>query len=101
MKTPSTGIKRRSLPEYLRSQDAVRLLITVVGILVMAAIFEAVIVPVRYDLRVGMVPQVTITATKDVVDEAATEKKARPGRHRRDPDLPLSGGRHGSRTDAF
>ena len=75
MKTPSTGIKRRSLPEYLRSQDAVRLLITVVGILVMAAIFEAVIVPVRYDLRVGMVPQVTITATKDVVDEAATEKK--------------------------
>ena len=75
MKTPATGKKRRTLSEYLRSQDAMRLLIAVIGIFVMTAIFEAAIVPVRYDLRVGMVPQVTITATKDVVDEIATEKK--------------------------
>ena len=75
MKTPSSGKKRRTLAEYLRSGDALRLLIMISGVLLLTLIFEVAIVPVRYDLRVGMVPQVTIAATKDVVDEVATEKK--------------------------
>jgi phosphate starvation-inducible PhoH-like protein len=37
--------------------------------------FEAAIVPMRYNLAVGMVPTSTIAATKDVVDELSTQKK--------------------------
>ena len=37
-------------------------------------IFIVAIVPKRYDLKLGQVPNVTITATKDVVDEIYTEQ---------------------------
>ena len=60
---------------YLRSAQAFRLLICLLGIAILAALFEVAIVPVRYDLKVGMVPNYTIAATKDVVDEVSTEKK--------------------------
>lgn len=59
---------------FLRSPAALRLMICVLGIAVLVALFEAAIVPVRYDLRVGMVPNYTIAATKDVVDEVSTGK---------------------------
>lgn len=60
---------------YLRSPAALRLLICVIGTAVLTMLFEIAIVPVRYDLKVGMVPSNTIAATKDVVDELSTEKR--------------------------
>ena len=63
------------LKDFLHSVRALRLLICVLGTLMLAVIFEVAIVPVRYDLRVGMVPTHTISATKDVVDEISTEKQ--------------------------
>ena len=41
----------------------------------MVALFEVAIVPMRYNLEVGMVPSSTIAATKDVVDEVSTQEK--------------------------
>lgn len=67
--------KRGWLKEYLRSAQALRLLICILGAAVLMTIFEVAIVPVRYNLRVGMVPTNTIAATKDVVDEWSTEQK--------------------------
>ena len=78
MKRKTGGAKKAekgSFRDYLRSSEAMRVLICVVGILLMVALFEVAIVPTRYQLKVGMVPNVTIAATKDVVDEISTEKK--------------------------
>lgn len=75
---------KKRTSNFLHSPTAVRLLICSVGLLVLAAIYVLAVVPVRYDLQVGTVPNVTIAATKDVVDEFATnaardeaEKKVR------------------------
>lgn len=67
--------KRISLREYIRSSAALRVLICLIGIAVTVAIFEVAIVPMRYNLEIGMVPTSTIAATKDVVDELSTEQK--------------------------
>lgn len=75
MKRKDKDGKRFSLREFLRSPDAARLLICVLGTLVVIALFEVAIVPMRYSLQVGMVPTTTISATKDVVDELSTEQK--------------------------
>ncbi len=40
----------------------------------MLLIFIVSIIPTRYDIRLGQVPNVTIAATKDVVDEITTEQ---------------------------
>ena len=61
--------KRISLREFLRSDAAMRLMICILGSALLLALFEAAIVPMRYDLKVGMVPTSTIAASKDVVDE--------------------------------
>lgn len=61
--------------DFFHSPKALQLLVCLVGTLILIGIFEAAIVPVRYDLRVGMVPTHTISATKDVVDEIGTEKR--------------------------
>ena len=63
------------LRAYLRSPAALRLLICLAGVAVLVCMFEVAIVPVRYNLAVGMVPNVTISASKDVVDEISTEKR--------------------------
>ena len=67
--------KKQSLQAFLRSPAAARLLICAVGAAVLLAMFVAAIVPKRYDLKVGMEPTSTISATKDVVDEIGTQKK--------------------------
>ena len=67
--------KKFSLRDYFRSSKAMRTLICLLGVTVTIAIFEAAIVPMRYNLEVGMVPTSTIAATKDVVDELSTEQK--------------------------
>ena len=66
---------RRSFREYIRSSDAMRVLICIVSCALMLALFEVSIVPTRYNLQEGMVPTNTIAATKDVVDEMSTEQK--------------------------
>ena len=67
--------KRISLREFLRSDAAMRLMICILGSALLLALFEAAIVPMRYDLKVGMVPTSTIAASKDVVDEISTQQK--------------------------
>ena len=62
------------LKAYVRTPDALRLLIVVVTMVLCLAMFIAAISPIRYNLRVGMVPTHTIAATKDVVDEVTTER---------------------------
>lgn len=66
------SLKKR-LSAFIRSPLAMRLMICVLGTAVLMLIYVAAIVPVRYDLRVGMVPGATIAATKDVEDTLATE----------------------------
>ena len=75
MKRKDKDGKRFSLREFLRSPDAARLLICVLGTLVVIGLFEVAIVPMRYNLQVGMVPTTTISASKDVVDELSTEQR--------------------------
>ena len=77
-KEATTGGKKRkrgTLRAYLRSSAALRLLICVLGSALLVAMFELAIVPVRYNLQVGVVPSSTIAATKDVVDELSTQKR--------------------------
>lgn len=64
-----------ALRGFLRTSQALRLLICIALIAAMILVFVAAIVPARYDLKVGQVPNVTIAATKDVVDEVTTEQK--------------------------
>ena len=51
-----------------------RTLISLVGIVLSAALCAFAVTPVRYNISVGMVPTHTITATRDVVDEITTEQ---------------------------
>ena len=67
--------RRGRVRAYLRSANALQMLICVLGTAVILAMFVLAIVPVRYDLQVGMVPTSTIAATKDVVDEVSTQQK--------------------------
>lgn len=76
MKRNHSPEKKRGLRDFLQSSSGtVRLLICLVGIALILVVVVAAVSPVRYKLQVGMVPPSTITATKDVVDEIATERK--------------------------
>ena len=61
--------------DFFHSQAALRLLICTLGLVALVAIYVLAVVPVRYDLKVGTVPNVTIAATKDVEDVEATNAK--------------------------
>ena len=67
--------RKRAARDYLRSSFITRALICLLGTAVIMILFEAAIVPMRYNLEVGMVPTSTIAATKDVVDELSTQRK--------------------------
>ena len=75
MKQKSLTGKQFSLRDVFRSADALRTLICALGTAVVIVLFEVAIVPMRYNLQVGMVPTTTISATKDVVDELSTEQR--------------------------
>ena len=66
---------KRTVRDYFRSSFVTRALICLLGVAVIMILFEAAIVPMRYNLEVGMVPNSTIAATKDVVDELSTQQK--------------------------
>ncbi|MBE5787154.1 MAG: HDIG domain-containing protein [Clostridiales bacterium] len=67
--------QRGKLLRFLRSPQALRLMICLIGTAIMVALFEIAIVPVRYDLKVGMIPTHTIAATRDVADEVTTDQQ--------------------------
>ncbi len=73
MKPKKKQSLKKRLSDFLHSPQALRVLICVLGTALLMLIYVAAIVPVRYDLRVGMVPGATIAATKDVEDTLATE----------------------------
>lgn len=62
---------------YISSKKFKLILLQVLSSLILLAMFLASITPVRYQLTVGMVPTMTIIATKDVVDEVTTERNRR------------------------
>ncbi len=55
--------------------NRLQILICAVTCMVILVMLLIVVSPVKYDLSVGMVPPVTITASKDVIDEVTTEQK--------------------------
>ena len=66
--------RARALAKRFRNAAlSMRTLVSVCGIAVMLAVFCGAIMPVRYDIAIGMVPRHTITANRDVVDEVTTE----------------------------
>ncbi len=62
----------RLVAAYLRSQAFMRLLTILAGGFLCLMIFLITISPKRYNLLVGMVPDQTISANKDVIDEVTT-----------------------------
>ena len=62
------------LGQYLRSKTFLRALVVMIGTMFCLAIFILTVTPKRYNLYVGMVPNQTIAANKDVIDEATTLK---------------------------
>ncbi|MDO5023099.1 MAG: HDIG domain-containing protein [Eubacteriales bacterium] len=66
--------KITTVKNAIQSDSFKRLAISTFGSIVILFIVLAAITPIRYDLRLGMVPNVTISASKDVVDEITTEK---------------------------
>ena len=68
------GSKTRSIYEKLVSRQRLfRILMIAAGTLLVLLASIISISPKRYQLTVGMVPNVTIFATKDVVDEVTTQ----------------------------
>lgn len=59
---------------FIKSREFLSFLICFVFSLLIAAIFSLSITPVKYSLKVGMVPKQTITAPRDVIDRATTEQ---------------------------
>ena len=72
----AAALKRRA-KAFRRAIFSINALIIAVATLVMLVLFTLAIVPVRYDIAVGMVPAHTIAATRDVVDEYSTELRRR------------------------
>ena len=58
----------------LRSRGFSRTLVILAGSLLCLMVFILTVTPKRYSLSVGMVPNQTIAASKDVVDELTTLK---------------------------
>lgn len=80
---------------------SMRTLVSVCGIAVMLVVFCGAIMPVRYDIAIGMVPRHTITANRDVVDEVTTEALRTAGGAGRAADLSFCRGRYRKRPEQF
>lgn len=61
--------------EWIHSSSFKCTLLFLGTFLILLAVFYAVCAPRKYDLQVGSISPVTIDATRDVVDEVATEEK--------------------------
>jgi len=67
-------LSAETLWKRLRSIEAKCWYVIGAGTLLMITLFLIAITPERYDLKVGDISYTTITASKDVVDEIATER---------------------------
>ena len=67
--------KKKNRAEIFSSQEAKCLYILLVAFVLMVAVLFLAVTPQRYDLQVGDIAPVTITASKDVVDELSTAKQ--------------------------
>ena len=74
MSSKSQRAANRTLISFF-SRNKYHILICLLSTAVMVFLFLLEITPVRYDLQIGMVPNQTIAATKDVVDEITTSQK--------------------------
>ena len=68
MSSKSQRAANRTLISFF-SRNKYHILICLLSTAVMVFLFLLEITPVRYDLQIGMVPNQTIAATKDMVDE--------------------------------
>ena len=75
MKKDASTSKKREKTKAERHDLHLRCLICAATCAVVTVLFLVAIIPARYSLSVGMVPPVTIQATKDVVDVVTTEKR--------------------------
>ena len=54
------------LKSFLKSDTLKRIVVNILGIIIILLMVLAAVTPIRYNLRVGMVPTHTISASKDV-----------------------------------
>lgn len=66
--------QRTPLPDLIHSPVTVRLMIVIPAVMCVIGLFLLSVAPVRYDLKVGDTPQVTIRATKEIVDQMSTDR---------------------------
>ena len=66
---------REAVRRLFQSQSAKCIYVMLIAGLLISTLFLYATTPQRYDLRVGEISHVTITASKDVVDEYNTEKQ--------------------------
>ena len=75
MKKDASTSKKKEKTKAELHDLRLRWLICAATCAVITALFLVAIIPARYSLSVGMVPTVTIQATKDVVDVVTTERR--------------------------
>ncbi len=84
--------KKGRLSAWFHSSGAKCALVCTLASLLLLVLFCISCAPQRYDLRVGSISHQTITATKEIVDEAATEAKRRAAADAVElPYIPLEG----------
>ena len=74
-KNKAKSRKLGSLVAWLHTEKAKAALVMAVGSMLLMLLLCAACAPQRYSLEVGSISHQTITATKDVVDELATESR--------------------------
>lgn len=72
-KTGKAGIFTR-IKRYVTTENARQLMIMSCAVLCVLILFLINVTPVRYDLKAGETPHVTIKASKEIVDEVETQR---------------------------
>jgi len=89
-KAKNTGL--RKLAAWFRSVEARCALVVLVGSLLLFLLFSLASAPQRYSLKIGTISHQTITATKDVVDQIATEERRKAAANAVEPTYHLQEG---------
>ena len=74
-KAASGQRESHSFRDVIRSVPYKTVLLELAALALLMVLFFSVCIPKKYDLKVGTIAHETINATKDVVDEVATEEK--------------------------
>lgn len=89
---PSEHTGFRRLSAWSHTSAARSTLWIVIATLILGTIFYAACAPKRYSLTVGSISHQTITATRDVVDEIATEERRKAAANAVEPTYHLAEG---------